>query len=257
MDESKPEQKENSEKLSLFRKLIEIRKECTYLKKENQGYQFKYVSASQIFGAFRNKMDELNVLLSPRIISHTVREFTTQQNKTEFMTELDIEFTWINADDPKETLDCQFYAQGVDSAEKGVGKALTYAEKYFLLTFFQIATDTDDPDPNQSRNNNQQRNENQQRKEPPSKQKTDKKETLGKIIDANMATPEQRQEIYSLIKGYGLAKEAAKVFIERVLKREIEQSTEITKHEVKILMEVLKDKNLAIEYLPDGYEEQE
>jgi hypothetical protein len=40
-----------------------------------------------------------------------------------------------------------FYAQGVDIAgEKGVGKALTYGEKYFLLKTFNIATDKDDPD---------------------------------------------------------------------------------------------------------------
>lgn len=40
-----------------------------------------------------------------------------------------------------------FYAQGIDTeGEKGVGKALTYAEKYFLLKQFNIATDTDDPD---------------------------------------------------------------------------------------------------------------
>ena len=40
-----------------------------------------------------------------------------------------------------------FYGQGVDiSGEKGVGKALTYAEKYFLLKFFNIPTDEADPD---------------------------------------------------------------------------------------------------------------
>jgi len=40
-----------------------------------------------------------------------------------------------------------WYAQGIDLAgEKGPGKALTYAEKYFLLKFFNIATSADDPD---------------------------------------------------------------------------------------------------------------
>jgi hypothetical protein len=42
---------------------------------------------------------------------------------------------------------CTWYGQGVDIAgEKGVGKAMTYAEKYFMLKFFNIPTDKDDPD---------------------------------------------------------------------------------------------------------------
>jgi len=54
---------------------------------------------------------------------------------------------WVNIDDPSDTAKVSWYAQGVDLAgEKGVGKALTYAEKYFLLKTFNIATDKDDPD---------------------------------------------------------------------------------------------------------------
>jgi hypothetical protein len=41
---------------------------------------------------------------------------------------------------------CRWYGQGIDSGERGVGKAMTYAEKYFLLKFFNIPTDEDDPD---------------------------------------------------------------------------------------------------------------
>jgi hypothetical protein len=63
------------------------------------------------------------------------------------MTELDLEFTWINADKPEETVTvCPWYGQGVDNSEKGVGKSLTYAEKYFILKTFNIPTDKDDPD---------------------------------------------------------------------------------------------------------------
>jgi hypothetical protein len=55
--------------------------------------------------------------------------------------------TWVNAENPEETIECPWYGQGVDIAgEKGVGKALTYAEKYFILKQFNIATDKDDPD---------------------------------------------------------------------------------------------------------------
>ncbi|MNI49325.1 ERF superfamily protein [compost metagenome] len=66
---------------------------------------------------------------------------------TTYFTELKLTMTWVNADDPSEIVECPWYSQGVDIAgEKGVGKALTYGEKYFILKFFNIPTDNDDPD---------------------------------------------------------------------------------------------------------------
>ena len=64
-----------------------------------------------------------------------------------YFTELIMTMTWVNSDNPDKKIECPWYAQGVDTAgEKGVGKALTYGEKYFLLKFFNIATDDMDPD---------------------------------------------------------------------------------------------------------------
>jgi hypothetical protein len=62
------------------------------------------------------------------------------------MTEMFFEMVWMDADS-METMSVPWYAQGVDLAgEKGVGKAATYAEKYFLLKFFHVSTKKDDPD---------------------------------------------------------------------------------------------------------------
>jgi len=134
--------------LNIYQKLVEVRKGVLYLQKENQGHQFKYVSSSQTLSALREKMDELGLLLVPSILEEHLH--TKWANKeagaTEHMTELVVEFTWINAEKPEEKITCRWYGQGLDTGEKGVGKALTYAEKYLLLKFFNIATDKDDPD---------------------------------------------------------------------------------------------------------------
>ena len=134
--------------LNIYQKLVEVRKGVLYLQKENQGHQFKYVSSSQTLSALREKMDELGLLLVPSILEEHLH--TKWANKeagaTEHMTELVVEFTWINAEKPEEKITCRWYGQGLDTGEKGVGKAVTYAEKYFLLKFFNIATDKDDPD---------------------------------------------------------------------------------------------------------------
>ncbi|HYE12221.1 MAG TPA: ERF family protein [Patescibacteria group bacterium] len=140
--------------MNLFQKLIEVRKVVPYLQKENAGNQYKYVSSSQVLANVRAMMDELGLLLVPSVEDHKVSTETIEymekekpKKTTTYFTELVMTMTWINAEKPEEKISCNWYGQGVDIAgEKGVGKALTYAEKYFMLKFFNIATDKDDPD---------------------------------------------------------------------------------------------------------------
>lgn len=143
--------------MNIYQKLIEVRKSVPYLQKENSGQQYKYVSSSQVLATVRQKMDEVGLLLIPEVTGHNLLESTIEQKDKEtkdifkrtttYFTEIDMSFTWVNAENPDETIKTNWYAQGVDIAgEKGVGKALTYGEKYFLLKFFNIATDKDDPD---------------------------------------------------------------------------------------------------------------
>ena len=54
-------------------------------------------------------------------------------------------FTWIDCETGEKDENL-FGANGQNDWEKGLGSALTYAERYFLLKFFHIATDADDID---------------------------------------------------------------------------------------------------------------
>lgn len=132
--------------MNIYEKLIEVRKAVPYLQKEAKGHQYNYVSSSQVLSAVRRRMDEVGLMLIPTITNTKV----TAENdgkRTTYFTELWIDFTWVNAEKPDETVKSSWYGQGIDIAgERGVGKALTYAEKYYLLKTFNIATDKDDPD---------------------------------------------------------------------------------------------------------------
>lgn len=132
--------------MNIYQKLIEVRKSVPYLQKSEKGFQFNYVSSSQVLGNLKAKMDELGLLLIPSVISKEISEHLTAKGAKEYFTELVMEFIWINADEPSEQIKCPWYGQGLDNGEKGVGKALTYSEKYFMLKFFNIPTDKDDPD---------------------------------------------------------------------------------------------------------------
>jgi len=145
--------------LNIYQKLAEVRKSVPFLQKDASGSQYKYNSSSQVIAAVRAKLDEMNLLLITRVVgkrllSETV-EYTEKERPkktTTYLTELDLEMTWVNCDKPDETIVIPWYAQGVDIAgEKGVGKAMTYGEKTFMLKQFNIPTDQMDVDAHQQR----------------------------------------------------------------------------------------------------------
>lgn len=144
----------SSETMNIYQKLLEVRKSVDYLKKESASNQYKYTGSAQVLASVRDKINEMGLILVPRIIdknllAETVEYIEKEKPKktTTYFTELILSMTWVNTDNPSETVECPWYSQGVDiSGEKGVGKALTYGEKYFILKFFNIPTDNDDPD---------------------------------------------------------------------------------------------------------------
>jgi len=136
---------ETKQSNSVYPKLLEVRKKVTYLQKQAKGGQYDYVSSSQVLASVRTAMDEQGLLLLAAIVDYHVTAYDSK-GRNSFFTELNMSMTWVDAETGDE-VSLPWYAQGVDLAgEKGVGKALTYAEKYFLLKQFNIATDKDDPD---------------------------------------------------------------------------------------------------------------
>lgn len=137
--------------MNIYEKLIAVRKAVPYLQKTNQGAQYKYVGSSDVLGAVRAEMDRHGLLVIPRVIKATATASEGQNAKgnpnTKYFTEMWLEYTIVNAEKPDEAILIPWYAQGLDTeGEKGVGKSLTYGEKYLFLKLFNIATDIDDPD---------------------------------------------------------------------------------------------------------------
>ena len=56
-------------------------------------------------------------------------------------------FTWVNNENPDERVDVPWILVGHQSdGSQSFGSGLSYAMRYFLLKFFNIATPDDDPD---------------------------------------------------------------------------------------------------------------
>lgn len=76
--------------------------------------------------------------------------------KTTFMTRIETVYRFVNVDKPDEYIETITFAEGIDTQDKGSGKAMTYADKYALMKAYKISTG-DDPDQNASEENNYKR----------------------------------------------------------------------------------------------------
>lgn len=137
---------------SLYQKLAVLQKTVRGLAPNAQGGSssagYRYVSGSKVLDIVRPKMDELGLLLVPQVdsIENERMDYQVKSGpKSEILTKVMMTFTWVDSESG-ETLPVRFGANGQNGWDKGLGSALTYAERYFLLKFFHIATDEDDVD---------------------------------------------------------------------------------------------------------------
>ncbi|WP_188349361.1 ERF family protein [Staphylococcus aureus] len=143
-----------AEQLNLYQKIADVKANIAGFTKDAKGYNFSYVSGSQILHRIREKMIEHNLLLVPNTSNENWTTHTFKNKKgqevTEFIVEMDLNYTWINADKPEEQYEVSYHAYGQQNdISQAHGTALTYAERYFLMKFFNIPTDEDDADAKQ------------------------------------------------------------------------------------------------------------
>lgn len=136
----------------IYQKLLEIQKATRSLAPNVSGQtgqaKYQYVSGAKLLGVIRPLMDQSGVILSQEIISidnAPINYNTTKGSKMEMFTTIRLRFTWIDCEDGS-SFSTEFAANGMNAFDKGLGSALTYAERYYLMKFFHIATDEDDVD---------------------------------------------------------------------------------------------------------------
>jgi hypothetical protein len=136
--------------MNIYQKIVEIRKSIDVFEKDAKGHNYKYVSGAQVLGKIKSKMDELGVVLEPHLLnqSHHLHTYKTKYSEiTDFVVTGDMKMIWINADEPTDKIEIAWQMAGQqDDISKALGSGLTYSERYFLLKYFGVPTDEDDPD---------------------------------------------------------------------------------------------------------------
>lgn len=134
--------------MAIYQKLLALQKAVIGLTKDKKSTSYDYVSGDKILSIVRPTMDELGLLLVSEVLDYTFTRIdynTKNGQKSEMFCSLRMRFTWIDSE-TGETLQCMWASSGMNNWDKSLGSAITYAERYFLLKQFHIATDKDDVD---------------------------------------------------------------------------------------------------------------
>ena len=134
--------------MNIYQKLHKIQTHVMGLGKDSKSFGYQYVSGSNVLDAIKPLMNELQLILKQEVLSiENVRQDYNTKNgaKTEILSKVMMRFTWVDCETGEKDENL-FGANGQNDFEKGLGSALTYAERYFLLKFFHINTDEDDID---------------------------------------------------------------------------------------------------------------
>lgn len=184
--------------MSVYTKLLEMQKKVVGLGKDTKSFGYQYVSGGKVLENLKPIMNEVGLILKQEIVNvekERIDYSAKAGSKSEMWYGVSFKFTWIDVETGEKD-ENMFYASGMNDWEKGLGSALTYAERYFLLKFFHINTDEDDID-----NPNRKKDDSQQQKtievSVDSRQHVEVFNRNGMIEKINSMSPDEKQEIFN------------------------------------------------------------
>lgn len=161
----------NNPQMNLRQKLFEIRKSMSTFaqsedseKKDNSGKAaYKYTPGWQIVETIKKKMDDLGVMLEPSLQSenHEMISYPVYKEiggkivpfeKKEMYVNIVMSYTFIDVETGQTVGPLLQPAAGANGTDKSIASALSLAERYFLLKYFQFTTReaADEPDAHDS-----------------------------------------------------------------------------------------------------------
>lgn len=140
--------------MNIYEKMLEATKRVGVVAKNlsvetGGGRAYKAVSERDILDAVKPIEIELGIYSYPlkreTVESEILESETKNGKRTTFYTHLKTIYRFVNVEKPEEYIDITSYSVGLDSGDKGDGKAATYGDKYALMKAYKISTG-DDPD---------------------------------------------------------------------------------------------------------------
>jgi len=130
--------------LNLYQRQARVMADVELVVKRGQtqfGERFKYAKIDDVMAALRPSMARHGLVVEFDVdIAHSSRsEYgATKSGTMQWLHTVWVNLELVNADAPDDRRSCLMVGEGIDTGDKGVGKALSYAYKNFLLKTFLL-----------------------------------------------------------------------------------------------------------------------
>ena len=136
-----PSDKDTKDTRNLYQRIRDVMSEIGYVQRDKRttgGAIYRYVSHDAVVRHVRSALIKHGVVALASVVPDSVVQ---DGNRTQAITELRL----VNADNPSESITLYGLGFGIDSQDKGPGKAASYGKKYALIQAFLLETG-DDPE---------------------------------------------------------------------------------------------------------------
>lgn len=122
---------------NIYQRINAVMRHGSYIEKSklSTGAPYKSVSHDTVTSKIGPAMQEHGIVMVTDVV-----ELMQEGNRTQ----VKLSISFINIDDPKDKFTVNFYGHGIDTQDKGVGKAISYAVKYCLIKTFMLQSGTED-----------------------------------------------------------------------------------------------------------------
>jgi hypothetical protein len=139
--------------MNLAQKMAAVMNDVQYLTKDDRvdagaGKSYRAITEEKVTTVVRTSMLKHGIVIYPCSMKTSIESETVQTAKGDRInriTHVDVVYRMVNVEDTSDYIEIASCGTGVDTQDKGSGKAMTYAYKYALLRAFAIPTG-EDPD---------------------------------------------------------------------------------------------------------------
>lgn len=135
--------------MNIYQKISEVMKKVEYLTKDDSvsfgTTKYRAISEEKVTSTIREQLVNLGIVILPVKQDATVTELMRTDKSVNQRADVHTVYRIQNIDDTEDYILVESNGSGVDTQDKAVGKAMTYAYKYMLLRTFAIPTG-EDPD---------------------------------------------------------------------------------------------------------------
>ena len=135
--------------MNIYEKINKVMQNIEYLTKDDKvefgTTKYKAISEEKVTTAVRNELVKVGIAIIPIEQEMNVVELIRTDKSVNQRTDVNVKYRIQNIEDVNDYIIASSSGSGVDTQDKGIGKAMTYAYKYLLLRTFAIPTG-EDPD---------------------------------------------------------------------------------------------------------------